>query len=52
MIFNFTAQSLTIVCIFLGMGLFTFLISLPYLCSKEVLREDEVKNNSPGGDAK
>lgn len=52
MLFNFTGESLTMVCLFVGMGVIAFIMSLPYLCSKEVLREDEEKSAALGGEAK
>jgi len=40
---NFTGESTMILIIFAGMALVSFFMSLPYLLSKEVLREDEKK---------
>ena len=48
MIFNFEPSSLAIVLIFLAFGITPFIMSIPYLKSKEVLRD---QNNEDVEDA-
>lgn len=51
MFLNFTGQSLTILLLFVGLSFVSFFISLPFICSKEVLRKDEIAAEQTGGEA-